>query len=82
MTRKQLVEGGVYFQPAALHHSPSLREVRAGTQTGQKLGSQELMQRPWRKAAYWLAPGSLLFLLFYSTQDHQPRASIIHSELG
>jgi len=31
------------------HHSPSLKGVRSGT------WSQELMQRPWRDAAYWLA---------------------------
>jgi hypothetical protein len=31
------------------------------------------MQRPWRDAAYWLAPHGLLSLLSYRTQDHQPR---------
>jgi hypothetical protein len=28
------------------------------------------MQRPWRDAAYWLAPQGLLSLLSYRTQDH------------
>jgi hypothetical protein len=32
----------------------------------------ELMQKPWRGAAYWLAPHDLLSLLSYRTQDHQP----------
>ena len=33
---------------------------------------QDLMQRPWRGAGCWLAPHSLLSLLSYRTQDHQP----------
>ena len=31
---------------------------------------QELMQRPWRGAVYWLAPHDLLSLLSYRSQDH------------
>jgi hypothetical protein len=31
------------------------------------------MQRPWRGAAYWLAPCGLLSLLSNRTQNHQPR---------
>jgi hypothetical protein len=42
----------------------------------------ELMQRPWRDAAYWLAPHGLPNLLFYRTQDHQPRVGTNHYELG
>jgi hypothetical protein len=34
---------------------------------------QELMQRPWRDVAYWLASPGLLSLLSYRTQDYQPR---------
>ena len=34
------------------------------------------MQKPWRAAAYWLAPHGLLSLLSYRT-----RYSIAHSEL-
>jgi hypothetical protein len=33
---------------------------------------QELMQRPRRGVAYWLAPHGLLSLLSYRIQDHQP----------
>jgi hypothetical protein len=43
---------------------------------------QELMQRPWRGAAYWLAPHGLLSLLCYRTQDHQPRDTTTHIGLG
>jgi hypothetical protein len=34
---------------------------------------QELRQRSWRGAAYWLTPQGLLSLLSYRTQDPQPR---------
>jgi len=40
---------------------------RAGT------WSQELMQSPWRSAAYWLALHGLLSLLSYRTQNYKPR---------
>lgn len=49
------------FQLTTLRsHSPSLREVRAGA------WRQELMQRPQRNAAYWLAPPGLFSLLPYN----------------
>ena len=35
-----------------LGHTPSLREIKAGTH-GRKVWRQELRQKPWRKAAYW-----------------------------
>jgi hypothetical protein len=35
-----------------------------------RIWRQELMQRPWRDTAYWLAPHGLLSLLSYKTQDH------------
>lgn len=41
-----------------LHHCSSLKEVRARTQTG--TWKQELVQRPWRGAACWLAHPGLL----------------------
>jgi hypothetical protein len=39
-------------------------------------------QRPWRDAAYWLASPSLLSLLSYRPQDHQPRGGPTHNGLG
>jgi len=44
--------------------SQERNDNRAGTWT------QELMQRPWRGAAYWLAHCGFLSLLSYRTQDH------------
>jgi hypothetical protein len=43
---------------------------------------EELMQRPWRTAINWLAPYGFLSLLSHSTQHHQTRGGITHSELG
>jgi hypothetical protein len=43
---------------------------------------QELMQRPWRGAGYWLALHGLFSLLSYRTQDYQPRDDTTHSGLG
>ena len=40
---------------------------------------QELMQRPQRGAAYWLAPGGLLSLLPYKAQNYQPKGGPIHN---
>jgi hypothetical protein len=37
------------------------------------------MQKPWKCAAYWIAPHGLLILLPYSTEDHHPRGTI-HSD--
>jgi hypothetical protein len=39
---------------------------------------QELMQRPWRDISYWFASLGLLSLLFYRTQDYQPRDGTTH----
>ena len=38
---------------------------------------QERMQRPWKGAADWLAPHSLLSLLSYLTQAHGSRGGTI-----
>lgn len=46
------------------HHA---KQVWAGTQR------QMLIQRPWRRVLYWLAP-HCLFTVFCSKQDHQPRS--------
>jgi fatty acid desaturase len=43
---------------------------------------QELIQRPWRSAAYWLALYGLLNLLSYRTEDHQSRDGTTHNGLG
>jgi hypothetical protein len=49
------------------------KEVRTGTQAGQKAGADA---EPWRDVLYWLALPGLLSLLSYRTQDYQPRALI------
>ena len=43
---------------------------------------QELIQRPWRSAAYWLALHGLLILFPYRTQDRQCRGSTAHIVLA
>jgi hypothetical protein len=44
---------------------------------------QELRQRPWKGAAYWLALHGLLSLLSNRIQNHQPRDNgTTHSGLG
>lgn len=52
--------------------SPSLREVREGTQR------RELKQKPWRVAVYWLASWGLLNCL----STYLPKAGSAHSGLG
>jgi hypothetical protein len=41
---------------------------------------QELMQKPWRNAPYWIASPGLLSWLSYRTQDYQPRDGTTHNE--
>jgi hypothetical protein len=55
-------EGFVSFK--VLYHSLSLKSRLAGTR------EEELMQRPWKDAASWLAPPHLLSWLSYRTQHH------------
>lgn len=43
---------------------------------------QELMQNPWRSAAYWLSCCNLLSLFSYNTQDHESKGGTTYSELG
>jgi hypothetical protein len=47
--QKQLGEESVYFNLCILITALHKGKLR------QEWGSQELMQRPWRSAAYWLA---------------------------
>ena len=43
---------------------------------------QELKRRPWRSAAYWLAPRALLCLLYYTVQVHLLSDGNAHNGLG
>lgn len=51
----------------------TLWSITGGSQERAGTWMQELMQRPWRSTAYWIAPHDLLSLLSYTTQCHQPR---------
>lgn len=46
-----------------------------------KTWRRELLKKPWKSAAYWLAHHVLLGLLSYGTQDHQPLGGSTHSGL-
>ena len=78
MTKKQVGEERVYSA-----YTSTLLFITKGSQdrNSHRAGTwrQELMQRPWRGAAYWLASPGLLNLLSYRTQDHQPRDGTTHS---
>jgi hypothetical protein len=79
--QKQVEEKRVYFAFSFISHfiikgSPRRSSTRAGT------WRQELMQRPWKHAAYRLTPHGLLSLLSHRTQDHQPKGHTTHSGLG
>jgi hypothetical protein len=66
-------EGKVYLA----HTSTSLLITEGSQDRNSSMAGtwrQELMQRPRRDAAYWLAHHDLLSLLSYRTQDHQPRS--------
>ena len=58
MTKSNLGKKRI-IRPTLPHCSPSLRGARTGTQTWR----QELMQRPWRDAAYWLTMACSVCLL-------------------
>jgi hypothetical protein len=72
MTQKQIGKGRVY-----LAYTSTLLFISKGSQdrNSSRAGicRQELMRRPGRDAAYWLAPHDLLSLLSYRSQNHQPR---------
>jgi hypothetical protein len=69
MTKKQLERKG-FIQLTLPHCCSSPRKSGLELKQGRK---QELIQRPWRDALYWLASPGLLSLLSYRTQDYQPR---------
>jgi hypothetical protein len=74
MTKKQVGEERVYsaYTP---YCCLSPKEVRTGTQAGQKAGADaEAMEG----CSYWLASPGLLSLLSYRTQDYQPRDGPTH----
>jgi hypothetical protein len=81
MTKKQAGEERVY-----LGYTFTLLFTNKGSQNrnSDRVGTwrQELMQRSWRDAAYWLASPGLLSLLSYRTQDFQPRDGTTHNRLG
>jgi hypothetical protein len=77
MTKKQIGEERIYSAYTfTLLFTTNRNSHRAGT------WRQELMQRPWRDVTYRLASPGLLSLLFYRTQDYQPRDGPTHNELG
>lgn len=59
-------------------NSSSSKAVKAGTQLEQVPGGRSLC----RDQAYWLVPPSLLSLLYYKTQDYQPKDDTTRNGLG
>jgi hypothetical protein len=65
MTKKQVGEEMVYLTyTSIIGGSQDKNSSWAGT------GRQELWQKSWKDAAYWLASYGLLCLPSYRTQDH------------
>ena len=69
--QKQLGQERVEFKLTFPGNSPSLREGRAGQ--GRNKNRPGTWRQELKGASYWFAPNSLLSLLFYRTQNHQPR---------
>jgi hypothetical protein len=74
MTKKQVGEERVYeaYTFTLLYQRKSGLELKQGR-------NQELMQRPWKDVAYWLASPGWLTLLSYGNQDYQPRDGTTHN---
>ena len=71
MTKKQVGEERVYLV-YTFHQRKSGLEL-------EQVRKQELVQKPWRDAPYWLASPVLLSLdSRYRTQDFLPRDGTIH----
>jgi len=69
----------------SLSHTSTLlfiTERKSGQELKQGKILQELMQKPQRGAAYWLAPRSLLRLLSYRTFSCRSRDDTTHHGLG
>ena len=80
MTKKQVWEERVYSA-----YTSTLLFITKGSQdrNSHRAGTwrQEWMLRPWKDVTYWIASPGLLSLLFYRTQDHQPRDGTTHNGL-
>ena len=78
ITKKQVGEERIYSV-----YTSTLLFITTGSQDGNShsVGTwrQELMQKPWKGAAYWLASPGLLSLLSYRIQDSQPRDGTTHN---
>ena len=70
----------LYFSLQFSGHTPSLREVRAGTQ-GSILEAGTEVEAMEMCCLLDCAHG-LLSLLSYGTQDHQPSGTTTHSDMG
>jgi len=71
-----------FIQLTLPQHCLSLKETQDRNSHRTGTWRQELMQRPWRVAAYWLAPHGLPSLLSYRTQNYQHRDDSTHNRLG
>jgi hypothetical protein len=62
-----------FIFPITVHHQRKSGQSssRGGTQR------QELIQRPWKGTAYWLAPTGLLSLLSYKARGHLPKGDTV-----
>ena len=81
MIEKQVGEERVYSA-----YTSTLLFITKGSQDWNSSRSgtwrQELTQKPWRDAAYWLASPGLLSSLSYRTQGYQSRDGTTHNGLG
>lgn len=75
---KQLMEEGIYFSLHTSDHTPSLKEVRAGTQNTRSW-RQQLKKRPNREAVQQLVCSLLAYSVFlfipraHTLQQHHPQ---------
>ena len=74
MTKQQIAEDRIYsaYISTLLFITKEVKQVR----------KQELIQRPWRNATYWLASHGLLSLLSYRTEGYQTRDGTTHTGLS